>query len=103
VYIDDVVDAWMRVVDDPTSHGAVLNVGSGRETSVNELADAVLAALGESRDSWELRREDMQLGDQRRSAADIGAIAAHGWKPTVSLVDGIARTAEWARTVGGPR
>ena len=101
VYIDDVVEAWMGVLDDPTSDGKALNVGSGRETSVNELADAVLAALGESRDSWEIRREDVQVGDQRRAAAEIGAIAAHGWKPTVALVDGIAHTAEWARTVEG--
>jgi UDP-glucose 4-epimerase len=98
VYIDDVVEAWMRILDDPTSDGAVLNVGSGHETSVNDLADAVLAALGESRDSWEIRREDIQLGDQRRAAADIGAIAAHGWKPTVALSDGVAHTADWARS-----
>jgi UDP-glucose 4-epimerase len=99
VYIDDVVDAWMLVLDDPASDAAVLNVGSGRETSVNELADAVLAALGESRDSWEMRHEDVQLGDQRRAAADIGAVSAHGWRPTVPLLEGIARTVEWARTV----
>jgi UDP-glucose 4-epimerase len=99
VFIDDVVDAWMTIAGDLTSDGKVLNVGSGHETSVNDLADAVLAALGESRASWEIRREDVQLGDQRRAAADIGAIAAHGWKPTVALVDGIAQTADWARTV----
>ena len=75
VFVDDVVDAWMRVLDSPETAGAVLNVGSGHETSVNELADAVLAAFGESRDSWEIRREDVQLGDQRRAAADIAAIA----------------------------
>jgi len=103
VYIDDVVDAWMRVVDDPTCDAAVLNVGSGRETSVNELADAVLAALGESRYSWEMRHEAVQLGDQRRSAANIDAIAARGWRAKVPLVEGIARTAEWARTLGGLR
>ena len=96
VYIDDVVDAWLHVLGDPGTAGAVLNVGSGRETSVNELADAVLGALGESTDSWEIRRESRQLGDQRRAAADIGAIAEYGWAPKVALVDGIARTVEWA-------
>ena len=55
VYVDDVVDAWLRVLDDPAAAGRVLNVGSGRETSVNELADAVLAAFGESSETWELR------------------------------------------------
>ena len=96
VFVDDVVDAWMRVLDSSETAGAVLNVGSGHETSVNELADAVLAAFGESRDSWEIRREDVQLGDQRRAAADIAAISALGWSPTMPLTSGIARTVEWA-------
>ena len=99
VFIDDVVGAWMRVLDSRETAGAVLNVGSGRETSVNQLADAVLAAFGETRDSWEIRRQDVQLGDQRRAAAEIDAISAHGWKPTVTLQDGVARTVAWARSV----
>src|SRR4030095_11326057 len=66
VYIDDVVDAGLRVADDARTFGRVLNVGRGRETSVNELADAVLAAFGHSRLTWEIRVESTQLGDQRR-------------------------------------
>jgi UDP-glucose 4-epimerase len=97
VYVGDVVDAWMRVLGAPETHGATLNVGSGKETSVNELADAVLAALGESRASWEMRSAPSQLGDQRRSAADVSALGALGWSPSVSLGDGIARTVDWAR------
>ncbi len=99
VFVEDVVDAWMRVLDSPGTAGAVLNVGSGRETSVNELADAVLSAFGESRDSWEIRHEDVQLGDHRRAAADIEAISALGWSPTISLASGVARTVEWADRV----
>ena len=97
VYVGDVVEAWMRVLRDPGTFGATLNVGSGRETSVNELAHAVLAAFGESRATWEIRRDEAQLGDQRRSAADIGSISTLGWSPRVELVPGIARTAVWAR------
>ncbi len=78
VFVDDVVDAWMRVLDAPEAVGAVLNVGSGRETSVNELADAVLDAFGESRSTWDVRFEDAQLGDQRRAAADTRAIERLG-------------------------
>lgn len=96
VYIDDVVDAWSCVLDDPDTRGRVLNVGSGRETSITELRDAVLAAFGESPESWEIRREPSQLGDQRRSAADIGAMRALGWSPKVSIHDGVSRTVAWA-------
>jgi UDP-glucose 4-epimerase len=101
VYVDDVVDAWLRVLDDPAAAGLVLNVGSGRETSVNELADAVLAAFGESRESWELGHEGVQLGDQRRAAADIAAISALGWSPQVPFADGVGHTVAWARAQHG--
>jgi UDP-glucose 4-epimerase len=97
VYVDDVVDAWLRALDDPSTAGSVLNVGSGRETSVNELADAVLGALGESRESWELRHEPSQLGDQRRAAADVSAMSALGWSPATPFAAGIEHTVEWAR------
>ncbi len=97
VYVDDVVDAWVRVLDDPAAHGAVLNVGSGRETSVNELADAVLAAFGHTRETWEVGSAESQLGDQRRSAADVAALSALGWAPSVALEEGVARTVAWAR------
>ena len=99
VFVDDVVDAWMRVVDVPESHGRAFNVGSGRETSVNELVDAVLGVFGESRSTWEIRREDAQLGDQRRAAADTGALAQLGWSRASSLEEGLVRTVAWAREV----
>ena len=98
VYIGDVVDAWIQVLDLPETFGAVLNVGSGRGTSVNEVADAVLAAVGESRASWAVGSAPAQLGDQRRSAADVSRIAALGWAPRTDLEDGIARTVAWARS-----
>jgi len=98
VYVDDVTDAWLRVADAPETFGRVFNIGSGIETSVNELADEVLGAFGESRSSWEIRSMAAQLGDQRRSAADVGAIAGL-WSPSVSLEEGLPRVVEWARSV----
>jgi UDP-glucose 4-epimerase len=102
VYVDDVVEGWMRVLDTPESFGQVLNVGSGTETSVNELADAVLGAFGHSRASWEVRSEAAQLGDQRRAAADTSAIERLGWTAASTLDEGLARTVAWARENEGP-
>jgi len=97
VYVGDVVDAWLRVLDDETTHGRVFNVGSGRETSVAELARAVVAAAGQDPDAWEIRSGEAQAGDIRRSAADVGALrAATGWEAATSLDEGLRRTAAWA-------
>jgi UDP-glucose 4-epimerase len=100
VYVGDVVDAWLRVLDEPATHGRVFNVGSGRETSVNELAREVVAALGHGRDTWQIRRASAQAGDIRRSAADVSALRdAIGWQPAISLEDGLARTTAWASSL----
>ena len=96
VFVDDVVDAWLRVLVTRETEATVLNVGSGVETSVNELADAALAAFGESRDSWEIRHENVQLGDQLRACADVAAMTSLGWSPRTWLTEGIRQTVEWA-------
>ena len=97
VFVDDVVEAWMRVLDAPELDGAVLNVGSGRETSVNELADAVLAAFGETRDGWEIRARTSSSGTSgaRRPTPRLSRRSAGARRS--GFRDGVARTVEWAR------
>ena len=97
VYVGDVVDAWLRVLEEPRTHGRALNVGSGRETSINELARAVVRSSGHDPEAWELRHAAAQEGDVRRSAADTSALReVTGWTPTTALDDGLARTIDWA-------
>jgi UDP-glucose 4-epimerase len=96
VYVGDVVDAWLRVLDDRATHGRVYNVGSGRETTIAELARAVVRACGH--DGWEIATGPAQLGDLRRSCADVRELeTAVGWQPATSLDDGMRRTVEWAQ------
>ena len=38
--VDDIVDGWVRALNTPASAGGVFNLGSGRSTSINQLADA---------------------------------------------------------------
>jgi UDP-glucose 4-epimerase len=98
VYVGDVVDAWLRVLAEPRTAGSVFNVGSGRETTIRELADAVVAAAGH--DTWEFRSTPAQEGDIRRSAGDVSRLGeAVGWTPSTSLAEGMRRTLEHARTL----
>ena len=97
VYVGDVVEAWLGVAADESTRGAVYNVGSGVETSIAQLADAVLAARRTSRDRYEVRTGPAQQGDQRRAAADVTALReATAWVPATPLEDGLRRTVAWA-------
>jgi UDP-glucose 4-epimerase len=96
VYVGDVVDAWLRLLDNRAAAGQVYNVGSGRETTIAELARAVVRACGH--DEWEIATGPAQLGDLRRSCADVRELQrATGWQPATSLDDGMRRTVDWAR------
>ena len=98
VYVRDVVDAWLRVLDEPATDAEVFNVGSGRETTIAELAEAVVEAAGS--ESWEFRTAPAQAGDIRRSAANVDRLrTAVGWKPATALGDGMRRTLEHARAI----
>jgi UDP-glucose 4-epimerase len=101
VHVDDVTRAWADALDNPASYGQVINLGTGRPTSVNQTADVVLRAFGHSRASYPVEYHPAQPGDMRRSAADITrAKALLGWEPQVEVDAGMLATIEWARESG---
>lgn len=98
VHVSDVARAWVDAIDAPATFGQVMNLGTGRPASVNQLCDIVLAAFGHSRASYPVNHHPAQPGDLRQSAAAVDrAQALLGWSPQVSFEDGIAQTIEWAR------
>ena len=91
-YVDNVVDANLVAAEAEGANGLVLNVATGRSTSVNELADVI----GELLDRPVVRDEHPpRAGEVRDSWADIArAGEVLGWKPRVSLEAGLALAAE---------
>jgi UDP-glucose 4-epimerase len=76
-----------------------LNVGTGIETDVNRLHGLLAKAAGSAAHA---AHGPAKPGEQRRSCVDPSAAArAIGWRSTVTLEDGLARTFEWFRTRRG--
>ena len=91
VYVGDVARATIAALG---HGGGVFNVGTGVETSVLELYDALARASGVQRPA---EHAPARLGELDRSVLDVSLAARElGWKPEVSLVDGLALTWEWA-------
>jgi UDP-glucose 4-epimerase len=91
VYVEDVAQANVLGLESQVT--GALNVGTGLETNVVEIARGIAAALGISQPP---KHGPTAPGEQRRSVIDPAAIGSKlGWRPAVQLNDGLARTARW--------
>ena len=75
--------------------GLLINVGTGVETSINDLYDAMAAVAGVDRPP---QPAAARPGEVQRSALDPGRAAMQlGWRPWTDLDAGIAQVLERAR------
>jgi nucleoside-diphosphate-sugar epimerase len=91
-YVSDVVAATLVAME----HGiGTYNVGGALEASLNE----VIALLEEiSGRTLALERHPAAAGDQRRTKAETTRLESLGWRPVVSLEEGLRAQWEWAAT-----
>ncbi len=98
-YIDDAVDATLLAAIHPRAEGEVFNVGTGIETSINDLARMIGEALGREIAVVHIDRRDVD--NIRRRVVNIEKIRRMlRWAPQVTLRDGLEQTARWLATPG---
>jgi UDP-glucose 4-epimerase len=99
-YIDDAIDATLLAAIRPRAEGEMFNLGTGIETSVNELAAKIGRAVGAEVEIVHIDRRD--IDNIRRRVVNIEkARRMLRWSPQVTLSEGLARTAEWMRSASG--
>ncbi|MEI8334826.1 MAG: NAD-dependent epimerase/dehydratase family protein [Chloroflexota bacterium] len=90
-YVDDAVDATLLAAITPRAEGEVFNVGSGIETSINDLAAAIGVALGREIETESIDRRD--IDNIRRRVVNIEkARRMLRWSPQTTLAHGLERT-----------
>jgi UDP-glucose 4-epimerase len=95
IYVDDVVEANMALLHSGAE--GVFNVGTGRETSVNELCATLKQLVGV--DVREQHGPEI-TGEVMRSCLDAARLQkATDWAPRVPLAEGLARTVDYFRTL----
>jgi dTDP-L-rhamnose 4-epimerase len=95
VSVHDVKRAFRLAIESPAAAGQVLNVGSGRQYTVYEIAERVAAALGHPHIEPEVTGK-YRVGDIRHCVADITAAkTVMGHEPRVTLEAGIQELSLW--------
>jgi dTDP-L-rhamnose 4-epimerase len=96
-HVSDIVQANLLALERDSADGQVLNVGTGQPTNLLELSSLLLEALGKSDALQPEIVGRFREGDIRHCYADLNAIQdALGYRPRVSISEGIPDLIEWA-------
>src|SRR6202021_875392 len=91
LHVDDLADAVLYLLQNYDAE-PIVNIGWGQDVTIRELAELVLSAIG--------YRGRLELGSTKpdgtpRKLLDVTRLTDLGWKPRISLENGIARTYAW--------
>lgn len=94
-YVDDLVEALVRLMDSPDGFTGPVNLGNPGEFTMLELAEKVIKLTGSSS---ELRHEALPQDDPRQRQPDISLAGEQlAWEPSVQLEQGLQGTIDYFR------
>lgn len=91
IHVDDLANALMFLMND-CNHTNEINVGSGKELSIAELAHVIASAVGYLGD---LCFDTDQPDGTPRKLLDTSRLSERGWTPKIELATGISETYRW--------
>jgi GDP-L-fucose synthase len=93
LHVDDVAGACLFLLEKYDSP-EIINVGCGTDISILELAELICDVVGfDGELAWDAAKPD----GTPRKLLDVTKLNNLGWRPTIPLRDGIARTYDWFR------
>ncbi len=97
-FVEDIARANLMVATTDKLDGLPVNVGSGRATSVKDLAGIIADQLGIRIEP--LARGEFRPGEIRSLISDISRMRTIGYEPQTTLEQGIGKYIEWIKTQG---
>ena len=98
-FVSDTAAGILAAGESPETIGRTINIGSGREVTINDLASLVKDVTG--RPDAAVQHDQARPGDVLRLGADISsARALIGFEPKVGLREGLERLLRWYRAQG---
>ncbi len=95
IYIDDVVDAWVKCLKNKKYKNRIFNLGSGKKTFIREIIREIIL-IYEKVGKVKIKKVKSTPGDIKGCYADITNIKKIGFKPKISFKKGIRLFKEWA-------
>lgn len=92
-YVDDMIDAFTKMMDTSSSFSGPVNLGNPREFTIMELAEKVIELTGSKNN---IVYKDLPFDDPTKRQPDISlARSTLNWDPTTPLNEGLGRTIEY--------
>jgi GDP-L-fucose synthase len=93
LHVDDFASACLLLLEKYDSP-EIINVGCGEDMSIRELAELICDVVGfDGELAWDTTKPD----GTPRKLLDVTKLRALGWKPAITLRDGIVQTYDWFR------
>lgn len=93
LHVDDMAAACLHLLENYDGPSQV-NVGTGTDVTIHELASMVASAVGYTGEiSWDTTKPD----GTPRKLLDVSTLSEAGWKASIGLEEGIQTTVEWYR------
>ncbi len=97
-FVADTVNGFLQLAQSDGTIGRVVNLGSGSEISIAELAQRICELTGSSaRVVRDASRERPEASEVERLCADISLARSLGWAPACSLDAGLKQTIAWVK------
>jgi len=97
IHVNDIVSAWIKAINNKKTFGEVINLGTGKDVTINQLIDVCLSAFGKNRQSYKIIKKPTLTGDQVCVRADTSkAKKLLNWSTKIDFNQGMKKTIEWA-------
>ena len=97
IFIEDVIDAYMRATHVSINPGEIFNIGSGQQHTLVEVVDIIISLLNShSLPLWGTKEKQTRQIEPLMWQADISkAKECLSWQPKYSLTEGLKKDIEW--------